>query len=71
MFPEVDQPLSDDQIKQLRDAQKMLPKLKEQIRRAKLAGLDVSQQELDIADLEGRVQGLLRVYGTAGRSPTA
>lgn len=70
MLPDIDNPLSEEQINNLRDAQKLIPKLKEQLRKAKLAGLDVSQQEIEVADLEGRVQGLLRVYGATARRIT-
>lgn len=72
MLPEIEQPLTNEQINMLKEAQKLIPKLREQIRKAKLAGLDVSQQEADLAELEGKVQGLLRVYGTGtGRSSTS
>jgi hypothetical protein len=70
MFPELDQPLTNEQINALKEAQKLIPKLKDELRRAKLAGLDVTQQEADLSELEGRVQGLLRVYGASGRSRT-
>lgn len=63
MLPNIEQPLTPEQIEQLKEARKLIPKLREQIRRAKTAGLDVSQFEAEIADLEGRLQGLLNVYG--------
>lgn len=67
MFPELEQPLSEEQIKELQNVQKIIPRLREQIRKAKTAGIDVSEQEQELSELEGRVQGLLRVYATTTR----
>lgn len=66
MLPTPESPLSEEQLQALKEAQALLPRLKEEIRRAKLAGIDVSQQEAELAELEGRIQGLLRVYGGTG-----
>jgi len=62
MLPDTNLELSDDQIAQLEAARKLIPKVREQIRRAKLAGLDVSQQEMDLTKTESDLDRLYRVY---------
>lgn len=54
--------LTDEQVKQLQEAKQLLPRLKEQIRRAKSAGIDVTAQEADVAALEKQLDSLYRVY---------
>lgn len=70
MFTQGESPLTEEQLQALKEAQALLPRLKEEIRRAKLAGIDVSQQEAELAELEGKIQGLLRVYGGTGFTAT-
>lgn len=70
MFPSGESPITEEQLQALKEAQALLPRLKDEIRRAKLAGIDVSQQEAELAELEGKIQGLLRVYGGAGFTTT-
>ncbi len=63
MLPEVTPELTEDQIDQLEAAKKMIPKLREQIRKAKTAGIDMSAQEADLVKLEADLDKLYRVYG--------
>lgn len=62
MLPDLNAELTDDQIQQLEQARKLIPKLKEQMRRAKLAGIDISAQEAEISALENQLNNLYRVY---------
>lgn len=62
MLPDTDLELTPEQIDQLEKARKMIPKIREQMRRAKLAGLDVSAQEAELAKTEGDLDRLYRVY---------
>lgn len=62
MLPDTNIELTDEQIQQLEAARKLIPKLREQIRRAKLAGLDMSQQETDLNNTEAQLDRLYRVY---------
>lgn len=61
MLPSMDE-LTQDQIEQLQQAKQLIPRLKEQLRRAKSAGIDVTAQEADVAALEKQLEGLYRVY---------
>ena len=63
MLPNPDVELSAEQLAQLEQAQKLIPKLREQIRRAKLAGLDMTTQEAYLAETEANLTKLMRVYG--------
>ena len=63
MLPNPDVELSAEQLAQLEQAQKLIPKLREQIRRAKLAGLDMNTQEQYLAETEANLSKLMRVYG--------
>lgn len=56
-------PLTPEQIEQLRQAKQAIPLLEEQIRLAKQAGLDVSQQEVELRTLKEQVERMLSVYG--------
>lgn len=62
MLPDINAELSQEDIDRLEQARKMIPKLKENIRKAKLAGLDMSTQEKDLADMEVQLDKLYRVY---------
>lgn len=63
MLPEVQPELSEEQIDQLEQAKKVIPKLREQIRKAKLAGIDMGAQEAELTKLEADLDKLYRVYG--------
>lgn len=62
MLPNQDTELTDEQKAALREARSAIPKLKEQIRRAKQAGIDVSQQEADLQAMEQQLEKIYRVY---------
>ena len=62
MLPDTSPELSDEQISQLENARKLIPKIREQIRRAKLAGIDVTNQEADLMKTEADLDRLYRVY---------
>ena len=55
--------LTPEQIAGLDEARKAIPKVREQLRKAKLAGLDVSEQEKELSDLEQQIGKLYAVYG--------
>jgi hypothetical protein len=57
--------LTAEQIAGLDEARKAIPKVREQLRKAKLAGLDVSAQEKELSDLEQQIGKLYAVYGKA------
>lgn len=63
MLPDPNIELTPEQIDQLEQAGKIIPKIKEQIRRAKLAGLDVSALEEQLSVTERDLASLSRVYG--------
>ncbi len=69
MLPNVTAELTPEQIEQLEQARKTIPALKAQLRKAKSAGIDVSAQEADLANLEAQLDKLYRVY--VGRITTA
>lgn len=56
-------PLSNEQIAQLRELQKAIPAQKEAIRKAKAVGVDVSQAEKDLLEHEKQLQMILANYG--------
>lgn len=62
MLPDTSLELTPDQIQQLEQARKLIPKIREQIRRAKLAGLDMSAQETALNETEAQLDRLYRVY---------
>lgn len=62
MLPDTSLELSPEQITQLEQARKLIPKVREQIRRAKLAGIDMSAQEADLNNTEAQLDRLYRVY---------
>lgn len=63
MLPNDNITLTPEQLESLRLAKAAIPKLREQLRRAKLAGLDVTAQENELADLEQQIGKLYSVYG--------
>ncbi len=62
MLPEINAELTAEQIEQLEQARKMLPKLREQMRRAEAAGLDMSAQKAELEGLQAQLDKLYRVY---------
>jgi hypothetical protein len=62
MFPENNTELSPEQIQQLEEARKLIPKVREQIRRARQAGIDVTAQEQQLSELELQLNKLHSVY---------
>lgn len=62
MLPNPTPELTQEQIDQLEQARKLIPDLKAAIRKAKSAGLDVSLQEAQLAELEGNLDKLYKVY---------
>jgi activator of 2-hydroxyglutaryl-CoA dehydratase len=61
-LPNTETQLTAEQIAQIEAAKKIIPKLKEQIRKAQSAGIDVGQQQTDLAALEQQLDKLYRVY---------
>jgi len=62
MLPDTTPELTDEQITQLEQARKLIPQVRKQIARAKLAGLDMSSQESDLNNTEAQIDKLYRVY---------
>lgn len=62
MLPDTTTGLSEEQINQLNQARLLIPKVKEQIRRAEQAGIDVKQHQADLAALETQIDKLHKVY---------
>ncbi len=62
MLPEIPTELTQEQKDNLENARKMIPQLRAQIRKAKSAGIDVSQQEADLDALQVQLDKLYRVY---------
>lgn len=54
--------LTQTQIEQLREAKQAIPQIKKEINRAKLAGIDVSHLEKQLAEQEQQVSKLLAAY---------
>lgn len=71
MLPNTDTELSQEQKDQITAAKTLIPKLKEQIRRAASAGIDVSQQQADLATIEQQLDKLYKVYVRKPLTPTA
>lgn len=63
MLPQTEPTLTDEQIESLKQAKKAIPKLREQLRKAKLAGIDVAGQEKELDDLEKQIGKISSVYG--------
>lgn len=63
MLPNPTIELTPEQLAELEQAAKLIPQIKAQIRRAKLAGLDVSIHEAQLAQTEADLAKLQRVYG--------
>lgn len=62
MLPEIPTELTQEQKDNLENARKLIPQLRAQIRKAKSAGIDVSQQEADLENLQIQLDKLYRVY---------
>lgn len=54
--------LTEEQKNRIREALKEIPKLQEEIARAKAAGIDVSAQEQEVALLKEQLEKLYRTY---------
>ncbi len=61
-IPDTKVSLTDEQIAQIEQARKLIPNLKQQIRRAKSAGIDMADQEGALQALETQIDKLYRVY---------
>lgn len=70
MFPDTSIELTDEQKDQIEQARKLIPKLQEQIRVAKLAGIDLATQEAELKTLQDNLDKLYRVYVRRIRSVT-
>jgi hypothetical protein len=68
-LPDDDVELSDEQLLNLTEAKRFIPKLKAQLQRAKQAGIDVASQEDALRVLEIQVNKLNTVYGRKTSSP--
>lgn len=62
MLPDVTPELTDDQIQQIEQARKLIPQLRKQIQRAKLAGINMDAQEASLNETEVNLDKLYRVY---------
>jgi molybdopterin biosynthesis enzyme MoaB len=62
MLPNTSTDLTPEQVSQIEQAKKVIPGLKAEIRRAKLAGIDVTAQETNLAQLEAQLTKLYNVY---------
>lgn len=62
MLPDTNLELTPEQIQQLEQARKLIPAIRKQIQRAKLAGLDMSAQEQSLNETEAQLDRLYRVY---------
>lgn len=70
MFPITETELTPEQIEQLEQARKSLPAIKAMLRKARLAGIDVSAQEAELAATEAQLEKLYRVYVRRTITPT-
>lgn len=62
MLPDVSPELTPEQIDQIEQARKLIPQVRKEIQRAKLAGLDMSVQEANLNEKEQQLDKLYRVY---------
>jgi uncharacterized protein involved in exopolysaccharide biosynthesis len=62
--------LTQQQIEQLKELENHHALISQEIERAKTAGLNMSEYEQKLAQLEATRQGLLKVYGGARRRRT-
>lgn len=56
-------PLTPEQIAELREIQRLIPQHKEAIKKAKLAGIDVTAQEKQLLEQEKSLNLILQNYG--------
>lgn len=54
--------LTQEQKDELEEARRLIPKLRDQISKAKAAGIDVASQEAELAQLQADIDKLHRVY---------
>lgn len=62
MLPNTEPELTQEQKDQIEAAKRLIPKLKDQIRKATSAGIDVSAQQQELAALEQQLDKLYKVY---------
>ncbi len=62
MLPNTEPELTQEQKDQIEAAKRLIPKLKDQIRKAASAGIDVSAQQQELAAIEQQLDKLYRVY---------
>jgi hypothetical protein len=62
MLPSPTPQLSDEQIQQIEEARKAIPKVRKEIQRAQMAGIDMTQQLADLNATEAQLDKLYRVY---------
>ena len=55
--------ISQQQISDLKDAAKLIPALEGEMKRAKMAGIDVDEMVRELAEQKTLIAGMLRVYG--------
>ncbi len=70
MLPDIQPELTEDQIAQLKQARTLIPKLQAAISKAKRAGIDVSEQEKQLTQLETQLNTLYRTYVSQFTTPT-
>lgn len=69
MLPDVTPELTDEQIQQIEQARKLIPQLRKQIQRAKLAGINMDAQESALNEQEVSLDKLYRVYAKRITNP--
>lgn len=62
MLPDTTPQLTPEQIANLEAARKAIPKIREQLRKAKAAGIDVSAQEAELEAQSNQLDKLYRTY---------
>ena len=62
MLPDTTPQLTPEQIANLEQARTAIPKIREQLRKAKAAGLDVSAQEAELEAQSNQLDKLYRTY---------
>ncbi len=62
MLPDTTPQLTQEQIANLEAARKAIPKIREQLRKAKAAGIDVSAQEAELEAQSNQLDKLYRTY---------
>lgn len=62
MLPNIETELTQEQKDQIKAAKEIIPKLKKQILTAQSAGIDVSDYQKQLAEIEMQLEKLYRVY---------